>query len=240
MIELGVENCDIGWDNRENLLVKDCCLHLQFTGNRRALPIVGRSGLGKSTLLYLISGLKKPLNPEASIVWTNQGNSIVEFSSSDPDNESLYGKHFSYAFQNAALLPFLTIKENIQLYLQNAGIPEDDAEQRSENILVRLYPRLHGNIRDKYPSQLSGGQQQRAALGKCIASDAKIIFADEPTGTLDRTTRKDILELVSEWMGADSDRCFIWVTHHEDEKEILNAPWHIEISENRVSLVDCD
>ncbi len=149
------------------------------------LAVLGPSGSGKSTLLGLIAGLDEPSSGEILI----DGVDITKVS--EDALAKLRGEKIGFVFQFFHLVPSLTAFENILIPMEIAG--RRDAATRAKRLLeeVGLADRGH-----HYPSQLSGGEQQRVAIARALANDPPIIMADEPTGNLDSTTGKLIMQLL--------------------------------------------
>jgi putative ABC transport system ATP-binding protein len=151
----------------------------------QTLAIIGPSGSGKSTLLGLIAGLDAP----------SGGNILidgVDITTLDEDTLArLRGEKIGFVFQFFHLVPSLTALENILVPMEIAG--RRDARQRAQALLdeVGLHDRGH-----HYPSQLSGGEQQRIAIARALANDPPLILADEPTGNLDSSNGRHILDLL--------------------------------------------
>jgi len=151
----------------------------------RCLAIIGPSGSGKSTLLGLIAGL----DSASSGTITIGGTDITKL---DEDRLArLRGEKIGFVFQFFHLVPSLTAKENIQVPMEIAG--RRDAAERAQALLdeVGLHDRGH-----HYPSQLSGGEQQRIAIARALANDPPLILADEPTGNLDSSNGRHVLDLL--------------------------------------------
>jgi putative ABC transport system ATP-binding protein len=151
----------------------------------RFMAIVGPSGSGKSTLLGLIAGLDAPTS--GSVVIDG-----VDITRLDEDRlAKLRGEKIGFVFQFFHLIPSLTAVENVSVPMEIIGLR--DARQRAEALLeeVGLTGRAH-----HYPSQLSGGEQQRVALARALANAPPIVLADEPTGNLDTTNGRHIMELL--------------------------------------------
>ncbi len=149
------------------------------------VAIVGPSGSGKSTLLGLLAGLDAPSSGSIII----DGIDITTLS--EDRLARLRGEKIGFVFQFFHLVPSLTAFENVLVPMEIAGRP--DANARAQQLLaeVGLTDRAH-----HYPSQLSGGEQQRIAIGRALANDPPIVFADEPTGNLDSATGRHIMELL--------------------------------------------
>jgi len=149
------------------------------------LAVLGPSGSGKSTLLGLVAGLDAPSTGQIVI-------DDVDITRLGEDAlAKLRGEKIGFVFQFFHLVPSLTAFENILVPMEIAG--RRDATARAKRLLgeVGLADRGH-----HYPSQLSGGEQQRVAIARALSNDPPIILADEPTGNLDSTTGKLIMELL--------------------------------------------
>jgi len=151
----------------------------------RFVAVVGPSGSGKSTLLGLIAGLDEPSTGAIHI----DGIDITTLG--EDALARLRGEKIGFVFQFFHLVPSLTAFENILVPMEIAG--RRDAEERARQLLgeVGLSDRGH-----HYPSQLSGGEQPRVAIARALANDPLIVLADEPTGNLDSTTGRHIMQLL--------------------------------------------
>jgi putative ABC transport system ATP-binding protein len=149
------------------------------------LAVIGPSGSGKSTLLGLLAGLDAPSSGEILI----DGVDITRLG--EDELARLRGEKIGFVFQFFHLVPSLTALENILVPMEIAG--RRDAASRARTLLdeVGLADRGH-----HYPSQLSGGEQQRVAIARALANDPRIVLADEPTGNLDSTTGRHIMDLL--------------------------------------------
>ena len=153
--------------------------------NGRCLAIIGPSGSGKSTLLGLIAGLDSASGGSIAI-------GGIDITKLDEDALArLRGEKIGFVFQFFHLVPSLTAIENIQVPMEIAG--RRDAVERAQALLdeVGLHDRGH-----HYPSQLSGGEQQRIAIARALANDPPLILADEPTGNLDSSNGRHVLDLL--------------------------------------------
>ena len=151
------------------------------------IAIIGSSGSGKSTLLHLCAGLDKPNAGNIKI----RGTDITKLS---PDELSLYrGKHMGMIFQNHNLIPQFTALENILVPTVMVKKHEFAYEETLKKLVETLdiENRLH-----HLPSELSGGQQQRVAIARALINMPLILFADEPTGNLDRANADEVLSLL--------------------------------------------
>lgn len=169
------------------------------------LAIMGASGSGKSTLIQLLGGLDTPTSGQIVI----DGTDITKLS--DKKLARFRNQTFGFVFQNFYLQPFLTVKQNIELPAVFANLPTVTRAKRTE-ILVRSL-----GIEDKLsslPRELSGGQIQRVAVLRAIYNKPLIIFADEPTGNLDKKNSIAVLELLK-MVNAKLKTTVILVTHDE-------------------------
>ncbi|WP_274519085.1 ABC transporter ATP-binding protein [Xanthomonas arboricola] len=165
-----------------------------------SIAIVGASGSGKTTLLGLLAGLDLP--SRGSIALSGQ-----ELGQLDEEARvALRAREVGFVFQSFHLLPALTAEENIALPLELAG-REDPARVREVLEAVGLSARAR-----HYPRQLSGGEQQRVALARAFVARPRILFADEPTGSLDQATGAQISDLLFA-LNATSDTTLVLVTH---------------------------
>ena len=149
------------------------------------VAIVGPSGCGKSTLLHLLAGID---SPGGGRVFLNS----AEMSAEAPEERArLRRDHMGLLFQAHALLPGLSITENVALPLALSGVGRFDREARARAALemVGLADRAGG-----LPDDLSGGQRQRVALARALVNNPMIVLADEPTGSLDDSTAQTVLE----------------------------------------------
>lgn len=166
-----------------------------------SVAIVGASGSGKSTLLGMLAGLD---TPSGGSVWLG-GREITALD--EEQRALLRGELVGFVFQNFQLLPSLTALENVMLPLEVKAV--DRPEERAREWLRRVG--LHGR-ETHYPMQLSGGEQQRVAVARAFASEAPILFADEPTGNLDTRTGEKIADLLFE-LNQERQTTLVLVTH---------------------------
>jgi len=168
-----------------------------------AVAIVGASGSGKSTLLAILAGLDTPSVGTVAV----DGEDL--FKLDEDQRAELRGRCVGFVFQSFQLLPSLTALENVMLPLELAGRP--DAEPVSREILskVGLGARL-----SHYPKHLSGGEQQRVALARAFSVRPKLLFADEPTGSLDAEAGTSVIDLVFE-LNRSFGTTLVMVTHDE-------------------------
>ncbi len=184
--------------------------------------ITGRSGSGKSTLLNVLSTL---LSPDSGEVYYD-GVDIALLPGRELDG--LRSTEFSMVFQMHHLLPYMTALENVCLpYMKGLAPVGDGGRERAEQSLLRVGL---ADKRNKLPGGLSGGEQQRVALARALVSEPKFIFADEPTGSLDRVTGQSIMELLSELSREGVG--VVMVTHEPDYAALGNL--HICMEDGRI------
>lgn len=155
----------------------------------QASVLIGPSGSGKTTLLSILGCLLAPTDGE--LVISDETVNFLDKSSLTEVRRQKLG----FIFQHAQLLPFMTIQDNLAIVGRNAGMMEDDIQQRLEILLDRLQLKP---MRHKFPSQLSGGQRQRVAILRALLHRPSIVLADEPTAALDWNTGKTVVELLLE------------------------------------------
>ena len=164
--------------------------------------IMGPSGSGKSTLLGLLAGLDTPTSGQVIL----DGEDITHLG--EDDMALLRGRKIGFVFQSYHLISTLTAEENVLLPMELAGA-ETGGRERARELLERVGL---GGRSDHYPVQLSGGEQQRVALARALAPDPAILVADEPTGNLDETTGKQIVDLLFS-KHAERGMTLVLVTH---------------------------
>jgi lipoprotein-releasing system ATP-binding protein len=167
-----------------------------------AISIIGPSGTGKSTLLYILGALEPPTSGEVMLDGRNP------FTLSDKDVSAFRNKEVGFVFQDHCLLPQCTVIENV-LIPTMVGKDGSDVEQRAKQLLdqVGLSHRL-----EHRPSELSGGEKQRVSIARAMIRAPKLLLCDEPTGNLDRHTATQVADLLLE-MNRASKTILIVVTH---------------------------
>lgn len=152
--------------------------------------IMGASGSGKSTLLYALSGMDKATS--GSVMY--QGKDIVKMN--EKELSSLRHTDFGFVFQQMHLVSNLSLFENVAVpgYL-NKKKSKAEVDARTNELLDRMDL---DKIKSHLPSQASGGEQQRCAIARAVINEPKLLFADEPTGALNRKNTKEVLELLSD------------------------------------------
>jgi len=201
--------------------------------NQQRIPIVGESGAGKSTLLNGLAVMMKPASGQIS--WTINGKSFL-FSQLDwKERQAVNCRKslFGFAFQDSTLIPHMTVAENLIYPQRINGTPRMDAEKKMVRVLQKVlrHNETPENMLNKYPyQQLSGGERQRVSLAQAMINDPMVLFADEPTGNLDKHTREIVMDFIFEWVAAHPDRLLIWVTHHEKDPENAGVHQHLFVS----------
>jgi len=150
--------------------------------------IMGSSGSGKSTLLYLLSGLDDLSSGHVSFC----GQQLDKFS--EKDISYFRANKIGYVYQSINLVPDMTIYENVALpgYISNEN--KKTVQERALKLILEMG--IHG-LEDRFPAQVSGGQQQRAAIARAVINSPDIIFADEPTGSLNQECGTVILDMLT-------------------------------------------
>jgi len=180
--------------------------------------LFGPSGSGKTTLLSILGCILRPTSGSLSVY----GNEISGLG--EEDLPRIRKRYLSFIFQGFNLFPALTAYENVFLGLKMKGIVGDDADQRARRMLteVGLAERLNFLPRD-----LSGGQRQRVAVARALAADSPIILADEPTGNLDHSNGRKVMEILKE-MASSQGRCVVVATHDNRIEDIFDRVLYME------------
>jgi putative ABC transport system ATP-binding protein len=167
------------------------------------VAIVGPSGSGKSSLLHLIGAMDHPTSGEIFF----RGKPLAKMG--DGERTDLRAREIGFIFQTFNLLPMLNVFENVEVVMRFGGVGRRDRIRRSEELLrkVGLADRMR-----HVPSRLSGGERQRVAVARALANKPALVLADEPTGNLDSTTGKGILELLRD-VCTTQRQTVIMVTH---------------------------
>ncbi len=167
------------------------------------IGLLGPSGSGKSTLLNILATLESITDGEVKVAGINLHETSYK------DRLQIRRTKSSVVFQNFALIPYLTAKENVKLPMKLRGESEKEAESKAIVYLesVGLFARI-----DHLPEELSGGEQQRVSIARALAHEPDIIYADEPTGNLDTNTGKDIIAIFKK-LSKEKKITIIMVTH---------------------------
>lgn len=175
------------------------------------VAIMGRSGSGKSTLLHLLGLLDAPTS--GSILIDNIN--VLKLSTEAQANFRL--NHMGYVFQEYSLISELTILENVYIPAVCLG-KKNDYKRRAREILdtVGLNERIN-----HYPHEVSGGEQQRAAIARALINQPKILFADEPTASLDTISSRIVLQLFLK-LNKEQKQTIVMVTHEPDDRSYVD------------------
>jgi putative ABC transport system ATP-binding protein len=184
------------------------------------VAIIGASGSGKSTLLSLLGLLDAPDTGSIDL-------DGVELANLDSGGRTKYrSRQVGFVFQQFNLIPNLSARENILLALEYAHWPKDQRAARADEMLEMVG--LSKEKGDRRPAKLSGGEQQRVAIARAFAARPQLILADEPTGSLDKSTGQKIVELLRS--AASTQRATVLVVTH-DEKIAAQADRRLEIDD---------
>jgi len=181
---LSTQNISLVYDDgaRRTHALRDVSIEIP---NRRFVGIMGPSGSGKSSLLYILSGLKRPTDGDVHLDNYRYG------AHSDLDLIDLRRKRFGFVFQQPYLLVWQTAMENV---LMGAPLLNANARRKAEGYFEQLGI---GGLAHKLPSQLSGGEKQRVCVARAMMNDPDVIFADEPTASLDHANGHLVVDLLS-------------------------------------------
>ena len=163
--------------------------------------LLGPSGCGKSTTLYMIAGLEKPTSGR------------IYFGDEDVTDLPAEKRGIGLVFQNYALYPHMTVRQNIMFPLENAKVPKAEALKIAQEMadLVQI-----GHLMDRKPGELSGGQQQRVAIARAIAKKPRVLLLDEPLSNLDARLRLETREEIRR-IQQETGITTIFVTHDQEE-----------------------
>lgn len=188
------------------------------------LSIVGASGAGKTTLLQILGTLDRP---DSGIVEYNGTN---VFNLNSKQLAQFRNKNIGFVFQFHQLLPEFTMLENVAMPALIGGDRRNDAFRRANELIDYLGLTDRANHR---PSQLSGGERQRAAVARALINNPAVILADEPSGSLDSTNRRELYDLIFR-LRDERQQTFVIVTH--DEALAARSNRAIHISDGKISI----
>ncbi len=169
------------------------------------VAIMGKSGAGKSTLMYQMSLLDQPTGGSVIL------DGVVTDTFNEKERTTFRLKKLGYIFQDYALLPELNAVENVEVPLLMLGLTNAEAREKASKGLeaVGLGHRLNNR-----PSQLSGGEQQRVSIARAIAQKPDILFADEPTASLDSVSSEDVIKVMRDLHA--KGQTIVMVTHEPE------------------------
>lgn len=211
----------------KNLLILDNInLNIQ---QGESIAITGASGSGKTTLLGLLAGLDEASDGEVLLL----GESLSEMD--EDQRATLRRGKVGFVFQSFHLMDNLTALENVMLPLElepSSTLKYNDIRQRALQALQQVGL---GERTTHHPTQLSGGEQQRVALARAFVSEPSILFADEPTGNLDRNTGEEIISLLFA-MQKKNNTTLVMVTH--DDNLAAKCQIHYRLENNQLALTE--
>ena len=201
--------------NRKNpapvIAVYDMTLEI---ADGQLIGLLGPSGCGKSTTLNLLSGLQKPTSGR------------IFFGDDDITDLSAEHRGVGLVFQNYALYPHLTVRQNITFPLENRkGKDKLTKAQMADMALEAAKLVQIDGLMDRKPSELSGGQQQRVAIARALVTNPSLILADEPTGNLDSKTSREIMDIFRELHVQGNT--IVLITHDNDVAKQASRAIHI-------------
>lgn len=183
--------------------------------------IIGPSGSGKSTLMYTMSTLKKLTSGDVLY----NGKSLMSIS--DSEKQHLRRYEFGFVFQRHYLINYMTALDNATIA---STIPVNEAREKAEKLLLEIGLKK-SELRHK-PTKLSGGQRQRVAIARAMMNDPKVLFADEPTASLDHENAFLVMDRLKEY---SKDRLVLVITH--DTSIIQDADMIVKIWDGAISEV---
>lgn len=181
------------------------------------VSIVGKSGAGKTTLLHILGTLDKPDSGTIKIAGTD----ITKLK--DKQLSEFRNQHIGFVFQFHQLLPEFSALENIMMPALIAGIPNSKARCRGMELLEYL------NLKDRAnhkPNELSGGEKQRVAVARALINKPDVIFADEPSGSLDSINKQELHQLFFN-LRNEMNQTFVIVTHDESLAQLSDRTIHM-------------
>lgn len=218
MVSIGDENQDIKSNSHHNIEVRLQNLTKEFVDKTgkitvavndfsvvipagKLIGLLGPSGCGKSTTLYMIAGLHKPTAGS------------IFFGDDDVTNMAPEKRGIGLVFQNYALYPHMTVRQNIMFPLENMKVPKHEALRRAKEMAELVHI---GELMERKPNQLSGGQQQRVAIARALVKKPRVLLLDEPLSNLDARLRLQTREEIKR-IQRETGITTIFVTHDQEE-----------------------
>ncbi len=212
MPELKLENVSYRYKNSDRFALSG--VSCAFEGGGLS-TVVGPSGSGKTTLLSVMAGLDRPTGGNVLV----NGEDLAAM-----DQDRYRREQASMIFQAFQLFPLLTALENVRYPMELNGVPTAEADARARELLNGMG--IAAEKHRRFPANLSGGEQQRVAIARSLASGARILLADEPTGNLDGENRRNIVDILK-GLAHDSGYCVVIVTHDPAVAEASDRVWRM-------------
>ncbi len=195
---LKVENVSYRYKTGDRMVLNNVTCEFEAG---QVTAVVGPSGSGKTTLLSILAGLDRPGSGSVTL----NGQDLA-----DKDLDQYRREDVSVIFQAFQLFPLLTVMENVCYPMELIGTAQNKAKPRAGELLNKVG--IGEEKWKRYPANLSGGEQQRVAIARSMASGARVLLADEPTGNLDGENSRNVVELLSK-LAHEDGYCVIIVTH---------------------------
>ena len=184
-------------------VLKDLCFSVE---KGELVAVMGKSGCGKTTLLNILAGVDYPNSGR----YVFDGKAVIIKKAAD--GISFRRNRIGVILQHFALINDFTVYENIELGLWETKDTKSEQRKKVDEVMDRLGIL---NLKNQYPDKLSGGEKQRVAIGRAIVCNPMLVLADEPTGSLDNETEKEIIGIIKD-LNKKSGMTFIIVTHDEE------------------------
>ncbi|MCX8074408.1 MAG: ABC transporter ATP-binding protein [Clostridia bacterium] len=208
-----IEHVYYSYDSGKTPVLKD--INYEFEKGK-TYSIVGKSGSGKTTLLSLMSGLDKP--KDGKILYNSTDISKI-------DEDVYRSRHVGVVFQSFNLLPHMTALENVILSIDVSGIKVKNKKEHALDMLNKVG--LDEEKANRRVLMLSGGEQQRVAIARALSYNPDVVLADEPTGNLDSTTEKQIMDIFKD-LAKQDNKCVIIVTHSPNVSNNVDNVYNLE------------
>jgi len=183
--------------------------------------IMGPSGSGKTTLLSIMAGMDKPTYGQVFI----DGDDLAKM-----DLDAYRRERIAFIFQAFQLFPLLTAVENVCYPMEMLGVEQKKASSRAKDLLYSVG--IDAEKHNRFPANLSGGEQQRVAIARSLASGAKVILADEPTGNLDTANSDAVMDILRH-LAHKQDYCVVIVTHNPEIADSADVVFRMKDGELR-------
>jgi lipoprotein-releasing system ATP-binding protein len=188
--------------------------------------VLGPSGSGKSTFLAILGTLERPTAGSLSL------DGVEPFQLAEPELAAFRSRNIGFVFQEHHLLPQCSVLENVLVPLLADGAASSEDVKRASQLLERVGL---GDRRNHRPAELSGGERQRAALARALIRNPMLLLADEPTGNLDRSTARAMVELMLELQG-EHNALLVAVTHSAALAERMQRRYELDVG--RLNLAE--